>query len=155
VASRRFSVCSTASYSFIPQRLFELICYCLPSTSRVPTRFYSSKPYSDNPFYHHQTFKDLKFVWQRPLLQERLLASSKVRQQTISGLPKPRSLRQRRCNPHRPGHLPSPGNSPEYSCLAGAWMTRAPYATTRSFWWGQIPNRRPGVGPHHRRHVWV
>jgi hypothetical protein len=45
------------------RRLFELIYYCLLSTSHAPTRFYSSKPYSDNPIYHHQTFKDLKFVW--------------------------------------------------------------------------------------------
>jgi len=85
-ASSLFSVCSTASYSFIPRRLLELIYYCL-----------LSKPYSDNLLYHHQTFKDLKFVWQQPLLQQRpfsVIQSSENGQQTIKGLPKPRSLRQ-------------------------------------------------------------
>src|ERR1700722_11123288 len=91
MASSRFSVCSTASYSIL-RRLFELIYYCLLSISHVTTRFYSSKLYSDNPFYHHQNFKDLRFVWQQSVLQERSLDSSKVQQQTIKGLPKPRSL---------------------------------------------------------------
>src|SRR5271163_1440867 len=96
-ASSLFSVCSTASYSFIPRRLLELIYYCL-----------LSKPYSDNLLYHHQTFKDLKFVWQQPLLQQRPLVSSKVRQQTIKGFTQTAFPTTRRCNPHRPNHLPSP-----------------------------------------------
>lgn len=105
-----------------------------------------SKPYSDNLLYHHQTFKDLKFVWQQPLLQQRPLVSSKVRQQTIKGFTQTAFPTTRRCNPHRPNHLPSPSSSLEYSYPADAWMTRAPYATIWDFRWGQMPNRRPGMG---------